>query len=736
MKMRYKYTRFLTEKNAWPPERSKHFTTLAFAYCKNEYTQEDVITLGTENIEFDDIVDSDSHFDGSTVTTTGLEWLNALEAQNVESCHPKTILVQGAPGMGKSFLLKHIAYLWATGQLLTSSRLLFLVSLRNPVVKSMSTVNQLVDLFCDTEARALHSSKICASHLFETGGENVTILLDGLDEIPEEMLSDDNCLVAKLLDCHALPACNIVVSSRPHASKYIRDNVILRVDIMGFTEDHRKSFIEKSLEGQEESAEKLLKYIHGHPNINSLCYVPFILTVLLFLFKKGYDIFNSSAELYNQFVYSTIEHHLTTKSKEEIKLNDLPSACNDIIAKLSKLSLEALSKNQTVFNLNEVKSACPEFDITPDGIAGLRLLQADDFPHSATTSSISFIHLSLQEFLAAYCVANLPPDEEMKILKQYFWSKPHLNMFSLYVGFTKGQHSSFKKFLSDDGKEVGIAKKFLTEQIKCFYLYQCFYEAGDEEVCRNISDAEVFSSGIIKLRGPLLPTEIFTLSLFLSTSHIKQWKTLELLSCNIRDVGCRIFHHTMTSHGCPPVIETIDLSSNLLTSASAQYISEIVLTCKTKELRLNGNNLQKTNALSTMLQNNTVIKELFIHGNNLHSLTAVNICKAINEDSQLKLLSLMHNDIDDEATDEIVGMLQTNKSLDALWINSNKLTKNAAQKIMHALSNNTTLRVLILPNNYSYETTKWIQKESNKINNNRKKYCNEFEIIELDIDFQ
>ena len=80
------------------------------------------------------------------------------------------------------------------------------------------------------------------------------------------------------------------------------------------------------------------------------------------------------------------------------------------------------------------------------------------------------------------------------------------------------------------------------------------------------------------------------------------------------------------------MIESINLSSNLLTSVSAGYISDIVIACKTKVLHLNGNNLQKANALSTMLQN-TAIEELYIHGNNLNTSTAISIFEALKGNS-------------------------------------------------------------------------------------------------------
>ena len=103
----------------------------------------------------------------------------------------------------------------------------------------------------------------------------------------------------------------------------------------------------------------------------------------------------------------------------------------------------------------------------------------------------------------------------------------------------------------------------------------------------------------------------------------------------------------------------------------------------------NGNNLQNADALSTMLQN-TAIEELYIHGNNLNTSTAISIFKASEGSSQLKTLSLMHNNIQDEASDKIASTLQVNKSLDALWLNSNPLSEKAALKIVQALHSNNT----------------------------------------------
>lgn len=198
------------------------------------------------------------------------------------------------------------------------------------------------------------------------------------------------------------------------------------------------------------------------------------------------------------------------------------------------MSLKAISNNQLTFTLDEIKAACPGIDDIPGAINGFGLLQAvEHFSATRKNLSFHFIHFSIQEFLAAHCIANLSPNETTKVLEDYFWSKFHSNMFSMYVGMTKGQQDSFKQFLCNESGNQ-IAEKFLTEQIKALHLYQCYYEAGDKKMCKHISEAAVFSGNVINLRGiPLLPNDINCLGLFLTNTHIKQWKRLELLSCNI-----------------------------------------------------------------------------------------------------------------------------------------------------------------------------------------------------------
>jgi len=74
------------------------------------------------------------------------------------------------------------------------------------------------------------------------------------------------------INCKILPLCSLLVSSCPHASLLtLRQQAIIKVDILGFTEEERHHYIEQSLKGQSQSIEKLTNYLQDHLTISNLC---------------------------------------------------------------------------------------------------------------------------------------------------------------------------------------------------------------------------------------------------------------------------------------------------------------------------------------------------------------------------------------------------------------------------------------------------------------------------------
>ena len=334
--------------------------------------------------------------------------------------------------------------------------------------------------------------------------------------------------------------------------------------------------------------------------------IPFNMAVLVYLYKHGMPFPKNSAELYDYFICITIYRHLAksgnnfcdiiTEFTELPRLTDLPEPCSRIIQQLSKLSLEALSDNKLIFTLNEIKSACPDIAATPEAINGLGLLQSvQHYGLIGTTMTFNFLHFSIQEYLAAHYITTLPADEELKIIKEKFWSDTHLNMFSIYVALTKGQRPVFKQFLCYENKAILISDVFLENQLQCFRLYHCFHEAGDVDICKTIEHSVTFRNKVIELSDTRVTagdmeciTQFFTLVL------CKEWMILNLSYCYIQDHGLHILRQGLL-HCNDVIIDKLWLSHNGLTTQSFPFISDIIIHCKVKALWIEGNHITENN---------------------------------------------------------------------------------------------------------------------------------------------
>ena len=542
----------------------------------------------------------------------------------------------------------------------------------------------------------------CAQYLFANGGKSLILLLDGYDEYPGHLR--ENSLIANILNHRVLPFCGLIVSSRPHASEHFHTQATIRVDILGFTEVEREHYIKQAFPHQPYKIKELIEYLHQHPFINSICYSPFNMVILLYLYKLGISPKNSS-EMYHHFVCSTIHRHLS-KFHINPPVNNiadfvnLPDPYDTIIEKLSKLSLEYLSDKKLVFTYDEVTAACSEIETIPEAINGLGLLQAvQHFGPSGKIMTLHFIHFTIQEFLADHYISQLPSNEELEVIEKKFWSGIHLNMFSIYISLTRGQRTSFKKFLSGGNDEITISDKFLRDPLKCLHLYHCFNEANDHVMCHSIEHAEIFSQKEINLIGrPLTGSDLECLSLFLASSLNKKWERLGLINCQIQDKGLNILYRGLC-HSDNIFIDELWLENNSLTAQSSSLISNFTVNCKVKVLWLTGNHkIGDNEQFYSMLTNpSNVLEQLYMRFTSLSAKSAIYLFTALKTNNKLKQLYIEINTITDNACDAIIAALEVNKCLVELSMYCNPLSSKAIINIVQCLEYNNTLKYLMLP---------------------------------------
>ena len=551
--------------------------------------------------------------------------------------------------------------------------------------------------------------KLRVQYLFANSGKTLTLLLDGYDEYPEHLR--ESSLISKILKRQVLPLCGLLVSSRPHASEHLRNQATIKVDVLGFTETEREHYIKQALPDQPDKIEKLTEYLHQQPSVDSICFIPFNMVILLYLYKLGNPLPSNSTELYHHFICSTITRHLSKlgnplTSNNITNLTNLPEPCNRIIEQLSKLSLEALNNNKLIFTLNEITAACPDIAATPEAINGFGLLQAvQHFGLYAKTMTLNFLHFTIQEYLAALYISRLPPNKELKVIEANFWSNIHFNMFSIYISLTKGQRSSFKKFLSGGffrkffAGERAISSKFLNDQLKCLRLYRCFKEANNQTLCNTIERAEVFNDKVINLEDTTLTgSDIECVSLFLASSLNKEWERLDLWDCYIQDKGLNTLWRGLR-HTTDITINRLWLNYNGLTVQSSSLISELILRLKVKVLWINNNKtIGEDQQLYTMLSNpSSVLETLVMMDTQLSSIAATDLFTSLRNNHKLKKLNIDHNDITDDACDAITAALMSNRCLVRLTMYGNPLSSEAIVNVVQCLEANDTLQVIWLP---------------------------------------
>ena len=743
-------TRLRVDEEAWPPDPPKTFTPLVLIQHQGHRNmkQSTAIAEFVERGHIDKVftvtttdtlpkrLKLDSHrplqevLDTSKVTKEVAEILAPLETSD----DPQFVLIEGAPGIGKTLLLREISYRWGKHKILQKFKLVLLLCLRDPAVQQMSFIDDLFRLFCKRDRRATEIASTCSDYLSANNGEDLVLLFDGYDEYPERLRKDS--LIADILKREVLPHCGLIVSSRSNASVTLREQATVRVDILGFTEEEREQYIKESMKGQQQKIDELTQYLQDHSTISSLCFVPFNIVVLVYLYKQGFSLPQTSAELYNYFICLTVRRHLAKLGHHSniTQLTDLPQPYNKIIQQLSKLSLEALNDDKLTFTSDEIKAACPDITTIPGAINGFGLLQAVEHSGLTETTTLNFLHFSIQEYLAAHYIANLPADEELKIIKEKFWSAIHFNMFSIYVSLTKGQRPSFKHFLCGGNKSIIISDEFLNDQLRSIRLYRCFHEAGDVDICKTIEQSVKFSDKKINLGyTTLTASDVECVTVFLTSSFHKEWAGLYLYNCFIQDHGLHILHRGLL-HCSNITIDLLGLDSNGLTTQSSSLISDITLKCKVKTLGIDFNfTIEDNEQLYSILSSpSTMLKKLRMSYTELSTRGTIALFTALKGNNKLKELYIDNNAITDDACDTITVGLEKNNCLVKLRMHRNPLTGEAIVNIVKSLEVNNTLAVLWLPL-CPEDIKKTISSLQQVINKNRKsRGCQ----VKLEIDYR
>ena len=430
------------------------------------------------------------------------------------------------------------------------------------------------------------------------------------------------------------------------------------------------------------------------------------------------------------FILHTIYRHLKrygqTTSGAVDKLAKVPKPVLDIVYKLSELAFKGLQKNKLVFTFDEIKEVCPYVDEIVGGINGFGLLQAvEHYPQkgAGTTTSFNFLHYTMQEFLAALHVSNLPSEQQSSLMKKTFWDGQYNFMWMMFIGIVGIKSDTFVNFVSK-GKVykrksgIRMAENILSDKRKRLHVFQCYMEAkSNTEAPDVISD--MFKDGKVILKyDKLLPHHISSLMTFMSNSSM-QWKTLELKQCEITDVGMSVLEQFISEK--LSTLEYVDLSNN--NSSPWGVYCAIIRHGSVNSLTLCGDNGMKqyVNEINESLQNNTklqslkllnitkegvkpifevkALQKLDLSSNILSDDGAVTISDGLKSNNTLQELNISHNNITNKGTKRIAKAIQINSTLQNINISKNHISIEGLVYFMEAVKNNCTLQVVNITHN-------------------------------------
>ncbi|XP_030580606.1 NLR family CARD domain-containing protein 3-like [Archocentrus centrarchus] len=349
----------------------------------------------------------------------------------------RVVLTNGVAGVGKTFSVQKFSLDWAEGLENQHVSVVMLLSFRelNLIRDQQYSLLELLHVFHPT-LQKVPAEKLAVWKLL--------FIFDGLDEsrlsldfTNRKLVSDVTQkssvseLLTNLIEGELLPSALVWITSRPAAANQIPPRFVDRLtEVRGFTDAQKEEYFRRRF-SDEELSSRIISHMKTSRSLHIMCSIPVfcwitatVLEHMLTTEQRG-ELPKTLTDMYSHFLL------VQTKRKKnkyheghETSPRELTEADREVLLKLGRLAFKHLEKGDIMFYQEDLEQC--GLDVTEASVySGVC---TEIFKRECVIFQkpvYCFVHLSIQEFLAAVYMFHCFTNRETEELEKFLMNDDH-----------------------------------------------------------------------------------------------------------------------------------------------------------------------------------------------------------------------------------------------------------------------------------------------------------------------